>query len=142
MVFSFCCRFQTSWSSSSQKMPVSIARLLVGELGLQRHTPSPAFDLSSTQKSKHSCPLSYPAPTPIVSILQTQKARLKKVKHLTMMSRLKLLNSTSAAFLVAIIQKQIQLLRKITTPCSDSPLVFQVGELTGIQSPQLVCRDL
>lgn len=53
LFFSFCCRLQTSWPSSFQKIPVSMALLLVGVLGLQRHTPYPAFDLGSRQKSKH-----------------------------------------------------------------------------------------
>lgn len=53
LFFLFCWRLQTSWSSSFQKIPVSMACLLVGVLGLQRRTAYPAFDLGSRKKSKH-----------------------------------------------------------------------------------------
>lgn len=42
-----------SHSVADSKLAGPQARLLVGVLGLQRHTPYPAFDLGSTQKSKH-----------------------------------------------------------------------------------------
>lgn len=76
-------------------------------LGLQMCTLYPAFAWApgsqgqSGQLIERALAPTAASPTSSISILQMEKTRLGKVRHLTQMSRLKLLNSTSGAFLAA-----------------------------------------